>query len=105
MSQQKISDKVPYAFGILGTIFLVYWYSQDLVLTSVLVSSVAGIALFLSVISYLFLRSGWLSWHEGWQRLEAGYDSGSQAAQPERAAGYGVLCDHHVAIDSDAAAN
>lgn len=58
MSQQKISDKVPYAFGILGTIFLVYWYSQDLVLTSVLVSSVAGIALFLSIISYLFLRSG-----------------------------------------------
>ncbi|MBU14153.1 MAG: permease [Gammaproteobacteria bacterium] len=58
MSQQKISDKVPYVFGILGTIFLVYWYSQDLVLTSVLVSSVAGIALFLSVISYLFLRSG-----------------------------------------------
>jgi putative ABC transport system permease protein len=58
MSQQKISDKVPYAFGILGTIFLVYWYSQDLVLTSVLVSSVAGIALFLSIVSYLFLRSG-----------------------------------------------
>lgn len=58
MSQQKISDKVPYAFGILGTISLVYWYSQDLVLTSVLVSSVAGIALFLSIVSYLFLRSG-----------------------------------------------
>ena len=58
MSQQKISDKLPYGFGLLGTVFLVYWYSQDLVLTSVLVSSVAGIALFLSVISYVFLRSG-----------------------------------------------
>ncbi len=57
MSQQKISANVPYIFGILGTIFLVFWYSQDLVLTSVLVSSVAGIALFLSIISYLFLRS------------------------------------------------
>ena len=42
------------AFGLLGTVFLVYWYSKDLVLTSVLVSSVAGIALFLSVVSYVF---------------------------------------------------
>ncbi|MEC8453776.1 MAG: FtsX-like permease family protein [Pseudomonadota bacterium] len=58
MSQQRISDKLPYAFGLLGTVFLVYWYSKDLVLTSVLVSSVAGIALFLSIVSYVFLRSG-----------------------------------------------
>ncbi|MEC8331358.1 MAG: FtsX-like permease family protein, partial [Pseudomonadota bacterium] len=58
MSQQRISDKLPYAFGLLGTVFLVYWYSKDLVLTSVLVSSVAGIALFLSAVSYVFLRSG-----------------------------------------------
>jgi len=57
MSQQKISANIPYLFGILGTVFLIYWYSQDLVLTSVLVSSVAAIALFLSVVSYLFLRS------------------------------------------------
>ena len=57
LSQQKFSDKVPYGFGILGTIFLVYWYSQDFVLTSVLVSSVAAIAVFLSAVSYLFLRS------------------------------------------------
>ena len=57
MSQQKIGPNVPYVFGILGTIFLVYWYSQDLELTVVLVSSVAAIALFLSIISYLFLRS------------------------------------------------
>ena len=58
MSQQRISDKLPYAFGLLGTVFLVYWYSKDLVLTSVLVSSVAGIALLLSVVSYVLLRSG-----------------------------------------------
>ncbi|MDP7455204.1 MAG: FtsX-like permease family protein [Gammaproteobacteria bacterium] len=57
MSQQKIGANVPYVFGILGTISLVFWYSQDLVLTSVLVSSVAAIALFLSLVSYLFLRS------------------------------------------------
>ena len=58
MSQQKISANLPYVFGILGTIFLVYWYGQDFVLTSVLVISVAAIALFLSIVSYLFLRSG-----------------------------------------------
>jgi len=57
MSQQKIGANVPYVFGVLGTIFLVYWYSQDLELTVVLVSSVAAIALFLSIVSYLFLRS------------------------------------------------
>ena len=57
LDQQKFGANVPYAFGILGTIFLVYWYSQDFILTTVLVSSVAAIALFLSVLSYLLLRS------------------------------------------------
>ena len=57
MSQQKIGANVPYVFGMLGTIFLVFWYSQDFVLTSVLVISVGAIALFLSIVSYLFLRS------------------------------------------------
>ncbi len=57
ISQQKFSDRLPYAFGILGTIFLVYWYSQDFYLTSVLVSAVAAIALFLSIVSFLFLQS------------------------------------------------
>ena len=57
MSQQKISANIPYVFGILGTVFLVYWYSQDLELTIVLVSAVTAIAAFLSIISYLFLRS------------------------------------------------
>ncbi len=57
VSQQKFSDKLPYGLGILGTVFLVYWYSQDFLLTSVLVSTVAGIALFLSIVSYLFLQS------------------------------------------------
>lgn len=57
MSQQKIGANVPYLFGILGTVFLVYWYSQDLQLTVVLVSSVTAIAIFLSIVSYFFLRS------------------------------------------------
>ncbi len=57
ITQQKISAYVPYLFGVLGTIFLVYWYSEDLLLSSVLISAVAAIALFLSIVSYLFLRS------------------------------------------------
>ena len=57
-SQQRIGDRLPHVFGLLGTVFLVFWYSQDLVLASVLVSTVAGIALFVSVVSYIFLRSG-----------------------------------------------
>ena len=57
LDQQKFGANVPYVFGILGTIFLVYWYSQSLVLTTVLVAAIAAIALFLSVVSYLLLRS------------------------------------------------
>ena len=57
LSQQKIGANVPYVFGILGTIFLIYWYSQDFELTAILVASVAVIAAFLSLISYFFLRS------------------------------------------------
>ena len=57
LDQQKIGANLPYAFGIIGTIFLVYWYSQDLVVTAVLVVSIAAIALFLSAFSYLLLRS------------------------------------------------
>jgi putative ABC transport system permease protein len=57
ISQTSIGDNVPYLFGILGAVVLVLWYSQDLVLTSVLVLSVAGIALLLSVISWALLHS------------------------------------------------
>ncbi len=57
ISQQTIGDNVPYAFGIGGTIALVYWYSQDAILTSALVVAVASIALLLSVLSYALLSS------------------------------------------------
>jgi len=57
IGQQKFGDNVPYVFGIAGAVFLVFWYSQDLILTSVLVLSVAGIALFLSIVSWLLLKS------------------------------------------------
>ena len=57
ISQQKIGDNVPYLFGALGALLLVYWYSQDLILTSILIISVAAIALVLSGVSYFILRT------------------------------------------------
>lgn len=57
IGQQKFSDSLPYAAGIGGAIFLILWYSQDFILTSVLVVSVAGIAIFLSVVSWALLHS------------------------------------------------
>ena len=57
ISQQKIGDNVPYLFGALGALLSVYWYSQDLILTSVLIISVAAIALVLSGVSYFILRT------------------------------------------------
>ena len=57
LDQNKIGANVPYVFGIAGSIFLIFWYSQDLVLTSILVASVAGIVLFLSAVSYSLLQS------------------------------------------------
>ena len=57
LTQTRFSDRIPYAFGIGGSICLVWWYSQDLVMTSLLVAGVAGTGLILSVISLLFLSS------------------------------------------------
>ncbi len=58
LSQQTFGANLPYIFGVLGAVFLIFWYSQDLVLTSVLVFSVAGIIVLLSIISYILLHSG-----------------------------------------------
>ncbi|MFM1896430.1 MAG: hypothetical protein RLZZ385_1504, partial [Pseudomonadota bacterium] len=58
IDQNKIGPNVPYVFGAIGTVFLVFWYSQDLVLASILVAAVAGIVVLLSALSYLLLRSG-----------------------------------------------
>ncbi|MEX2130132.1 MAG: FtsX-like permease family protein [Pseudohongiellaceae bacterium] len=57
LDQQKIGPNVPYVFGLAGSVTLILWYSQDFVLTSVLVLSVTGIAAVLSVVSWLLLRS------------------------------------------------
>ncbi len=58
MGQQTFGANLPYIFGVLGAVFLIFWYSQDFVLTSILVLSVSGIILLLSVISYILLHSG-----------------------------------------------
>ncbi len=57
LTQTRFSDRIPYAFGIAGSISLILWYSQDLVLTSLLVLGVAGTGLLLSLVSLLFLAS------------------------------------------------
>jgi len=57
LDQNKIGANVPYVFGVAGSIFLIFWYSQDLMLTSILVASVAGIVIFLSAVSYFLLQS------------------------------------------------
>jgi putative ABC transport system permease protein len=57
LDQNRIGANVPYLFGITGSVFLIFWYSQDLMLTSILVAAVAGIVLFLSGVSYLLLQS------------------------------------------------
>lgn len=51
LGQKKIGAYIPYLLGMAGTLFLVFWYSQSLVLTAVLVISVAGIAIVLLFIS------------------------------------------------------
>ena len=57
LGEPSLRAYVPYLFGIAGAIFLILWYSQDVVLTSVLVLAVAGIAVVLSLISLLLLKS------------------------------------------------
>ena len=57
LGQQRFSNRLPYGCGLLGSVFLIYWYSQDFFLTGVLLSSVAATGLFLSIISYILLLS------------------------------------------------
>lgn len=57
LEQPKLGAYVPYLCGIVGAVFLIYWYSQDFVLTTVLVVSVAAIAAVLSLLSYLLLHT------------------------------------------------
>lgn len=53
-----LSTALPYVFGIAGALLLIVWYSQDLLISLILVAAVTGVALVLSSLSYLFLRTG-----------------------------------------------
>src|SRR5690554_3394554 len=53
-----LRTSVPYIFGIVGALGLVLWYSQDLLISAIVVAGVAGVALALAVLSYLLLRTG-----------------------------------------------
>lgn len=53
-----LSTSLPYAFGIAGALVLMVWYSQDLVITAILVAAVVGVAIALTLLSWLLLRSG-----------------------------------------------
>ena len=58
LDPNRFSARLPYGVGIAGAIGLMLWYSRDILLTSVLVLSVAGVVAVLSLLSWLLLRSG-----------------------------------------------
>ena len=57
LDDNTLSASLPYGVGLAGSLVLVLWYSQDLLLTSILVLTVLGVVALLSGISWLLLRS------------------------------------------------
>ena len=57
LDDNTLGAKLPYGIGLIGSLVLVLWYSQDVLLTSILVLAVFGVVLVLSGISWLLLRS------------------------------------------------
>ena len=57
LDDNTLSARLPYGIGLAGSLVLILWYSQDLLLTSILVLSVAGVVVVLSGLSWLILRS------------------------------------------------
>jgi putative ABC transport system permease protein len=58
MEDAPLSTSLPYLFGLAGALALVFWYSEDLTISLILIAAVVGVAVFLSALSYLMLRSG-----------------------------------------------
>ncbi|MEX0740700.1 MAG: FtsX-like permease family protein [Pseudohongiella sp.] len=58
LADAPLSTSLPYVFGMAGALVLILWYSQDLLISFFLVAAVAGVALVLSAMSYLLLRTG-----------------------------------------------
>ncbi|MDG2117474.1 MAG: ABC transporter permease [Gammaproteobacteria bacterium] len=57
ISPEKLSDRMPYIFGLGGSVLLVSWYSNDLLITIILLAAVTAIAVMLSGFSYALLKS------------------------------------------------
>ncbi len=58
LGEPSLSQRVTYMFGVLGTVGLMWWYSEDLQLTAMIFSgAVISLAILLGV-AFLLLRSG-----------------------------------------------
>ncbi|MDX1491507.1 MAG: FtsX-like permease family protein [Pseudohongiellaceae bacterium] len=58
LDANSLSARLPYGIGLIGSLVLILWYSEDVVLTSILVFAVSGIVAILSLLSWVLLRSG-----------------------------------------------
>lgn len=54
----KMSDRMTYGFAVIGTLGLMWWYSQDLLLTALIFSGGVISLVLLFAIAWLLLRSG-----------------------------------------------
>ena len=57
LDDNSLSARLPYGVGLIGSLVLMLWYSQDVLLTAIIVLAVAGVVLVLSGISWLLLHS------------------------------------------------
>ena len=58
VGELPLRTSVPYIFGISGALALILWYSQDVVISAIVVAAVAGVAAVLVTLSYALLRTG-----------------------------------------------
>jgi putative ABC transport system permease protein len=58
LDTNSLSARLPYGVGLIGSLVLILWYSQDVLLTGILVVAVGAIVFLLSLISWALLRSG-----------------------------------------------
>tara|TARA_R110001592_G_scaffold60401_10_gene183694 strand:+ start:579 stop:3233 length:2655 start_codon:yes stop_codon:yes gene_type:complete len=57
LDDNTLGANLPYGVGLAGSLVLILWYSQDVLLTSILVLTVLAVVAVLSGISWLLLRS------------------------------------------------
>ena len=58
LGDASVADRMTYSFAVLGTLGLMWWYSQDLKLTLMIFSGSVVSLVFLFAIAFLLLRSG-----------------------------------------------